>query len=282
MGRPLLPLTLLVLLCVASAAPAPNVSAAQPVIDTVITAGPAEGSASEDEKPVFSFSATRDGAEFPAASFHCSFDGDPAEPCTSPDQLDAIEEEGWHTFSVYAEDPETSARDPEPATRAFYTEFEAAQCEEPGEELEDEEGNVEFCEAEPTSPLPPAECLLRTARARVFTYTAQERIRLVVHYTSFSPADVLVDYGLSGGKGPLGLGEVREHFDRRGVLRLTERLNRVEMAKVRAAKRFTVDLDIPAAPNFCHRYDIRHLTVRRSLRGQVVWLQSGSVFGAGT
>lgn len=280
MPRFLLPAALLLLLCVACSARALGASAGGPVIDTVISSGPAEGSVSEDERPLFTFSATRDGAEFPAARFHCSLDGAPAEPCTSPDQLAAIEEEGRHSFSVYAEDPETSARDPEPATRSFYIEFEETECEEVGEEFEDEEGNIEVCETQRRGALAPAECLLRTARARVFTDAERESIRLVVHYTSFSPAEGLVEYRLNGSKGALGLGESREHLETHGALRLSEKLGRLQMAKVRAAKRFTVDLEIPAAPGFCRRYDTRQLTVKRSVRGQSVWFQSGSVFGS--
>lgn len=277
MPRLLLPVAVLILLCAASSARAITVIGGQPVIDTAITAGPSDGSATEDETPTFSFSATRDGAPFPTAAFYCSVDGAPAEPCVSPYELAPLEEEGQHSFSVYAEDPETAARDPEPASRSFLLEFEEEECEA-GEEFEDEEGNVEECGAE-TSPYPPAECLLRTASARVFTYASHEKVRLVIRYTSFAPADVVVGYGLSGGRGSLQLGEAKGHFAKRGVFRLRETLSAAEMARVRAARRFTVDLNIPAAPRLCRRYDVRHLTIRRTVHSQVVWFQSGSIFG---
>jgi hypothetical protein len=278
MPRLLFPVAVLVLLCAASSARAITAIGGQPVIDTAITAGPLEGAATEDETPTFSFSATRDGAPYPTASFYCSVDGAPAEPCASPYELAPLEEEGQHSFSVYAEDPVTATRDPVPASRTFFLEFEEEECEA-GEEFEDEEGNVEECEAE-TGPYPPAECLLHTARARIFTYTDQEKVRLVIRYTSFAPADVAVDYSLNGARGSLKLGEAKAHFAKRGVLRLSETLSPPQMAKVLAAKRFTVDLNIPATPRLCRRYDTRHLTIRRTVRSRVVWFQSDSIFGA--
>jgi hypothetical protein len=271
MPRLLLPVAFLVLLCIAtSAARAVTVIGGQPAIDTTITAGPAEGSVTEDESPEFSFTATADGVDFPAAAFHCALDGGPAVACTSPYQLEPLSDEGRHTFSVYAEDPVTSTADPEPASRSFFFEFDEGECEESGEELEDEEGDVEVCEGdEETGDYPPEECLLRTARARVFTFTARDRVRLVVRYTSFAPAEVVVGYRLSGGKGSLNLGEAKGRFSRQGVFRVTEQLTNAQMTKLRAARRFTVDLDIPAAPSFC----------RRTVHSQAVWFQSDSIFG---
>ena len=70
----------------------------------------------------------------------------------------------------------------------------------------------------------------------------------MIRYTSFSPADVFVDYRLSGGRGSLNLGEARQRFAKKGLFRVTEKLSEAEMEKVRAARRFTVDLNIPAAP----------------------------------
>jgi hypothetical protein len=280
MPRLLLPVALLILLCATASAQAVVIGGPL-AIDTTITAGPSEGAVIEEEQPTFSFAATADGVDFPTATFNCSLDGGPAEPCTSPHQLASLEDEGRHTFSVYAEDPATSTADPEPATRSFFLEFEEEECEEPGEELEDEEGNVEVCDENgETSPYPPEECLLRTARARIFTFAASDRVRLVVRYTSFAPADVVVGYRLSGGKGSLSLGEVKDRFSKKGLFRVTEKLSKAQSAKVRAAKRFTVDLNIPAAPNFCRRYEIRHLTIKRTVHSQVVWFQSDSIFGS--
>ncbi len=253
------------------------------LIDTTITAGPPQGSVSEDEAPSFSFTATRDGLPFPEATFHCSVDGGPPTPCTSPDQLE-LETAGPHTFSVYAEDPETLARDPEPATRSFVLEFEQESEQEEcgaGEEFEDEEGNVEECEEGARhGSIPPAECLLRTARARVLTYDSEEKLRLVIRYTSFAAANVDVQFRLGASNHSPKLGEARRRFAKRGFFRLTEKLSRSEIDRVRAARRFTVDLSLPAAPDFCRRYEARHLTTRRTVHSQVVWSQSGSVFGS--
>ena len=48
----------------------------------------------------------------------------------------------------------------------------------------------------------------------------------MIRYTSFSPADVIVDYRLSGAKGPLSLGEARDHFAKKGLFRTTEKLSK--------------------------------------------------------
>jgi hypothetical protein len=279
MRRLLLPATLLAVLCTGAAASAGPVGG-QPAIDTDITGGPEEGAVIEDETPSFSFAATANGVPLPTAAFHCSVDGAAPVQCASPYELETLDQEGRHSFSVYAEEPTTGIVDPEPAIRHFFLEFEEDECEEVGEELEDEEGNVEICEeGGAKSPMPPEECLLRSARARVLTFAAHDRIRLVVRYTSFSPADVLVAYRLTGGRGPLGLGSARVHFTQQGLYRATERLSEAQAAKVRAAKRFTVTLDILGTPDYCHRFETRHLTIRKTVHNQVVWFQEGSIFG---
>ena len=269
----------LALLC--TAGPARSLTLPPPLaprIDTTIDDGPADEAVIEDERPSFSFSAARDGAAFPGAVFQCSVDEAPTQPCTSPLQLGPLAE-GPHVFSVLAEDPEDSSADPDPARRSFFVDLEG---EEECEEFEEEDGLVEEgegCAEEEASPLPPEECLLRTARARVFTYSSQDRIRLVIRYTSFSPADVSVDFRLAGGKGPLNLGSARQRFARKGLFRLTEKLTDSEAEKVRAARRFTVTMEIPEAPRYCRRYGIRRLTVKRTVHSQVIWFQSDSVFG---
>lgn len=279
MRRLLVPATLLAVLCTAAAASAGTVVGGQPAIDTEITAGPEDGAVIEDETPSFSFTATADGLPLPTAEFHCSVDGGTPVDCASPYELETLDREGRHTFSVYAEEPLTQATDPDPATRRFVLEFDE-ECEEVGEELEDEEGNLEVCEGGGTTgPIPPEECLLHSARARVLTYATHDRIRLVIRYTSFSPADVLVGYRLAGGRGSLSLGSARAHFAKQGVYRATERLSEAQAAKVRAAKRITVTFDIAGAPNYCHRFGTRRLTIRRTVHNQVVWFQEGSSFG---
>jgi hypothetical protein len=261
------------------AAPAAPAAVALPAVETAITAGPAEGAVIEDERPSFSFAATLADVPFPGATFQCSVDNAPPEPCTSPFQTAPLEE-GAHSFSVFAEDAEHFLADPTPAQRTFAIIGAEEECEafedEDGAEEEDEE-----CEEEEAgdSRVPPEECMLRTARARLFTYSAQNRVRLVIRYTAFTSADVYVDYKLMGGKGPLKLGAAHQRFAKSGLFRLTERLSDGEMEKVRAAKRFTVVLSLPEAPRYCRRYDTRHLSIKRTVHNQAVWFQSDSIFG---
>lgn len=276
-ANPVAAVTVLALLCMV--APAQAATAPAPVLDTAITAGPAGGAVTENERPIFSFAATLAEAPFEVAAFQCSVDSAPAEPCTSPFQTDELDD-GAHSFSVFAEDPERLLADPTPAQRSFAI----VSAEEECEAFEDEDGffeeDEEDCEEEADqSRLPPEECLLRTARARLFTYSTQSRVRLVIRYTAFSPAEVIVDYRLMGSRGALRLGSAHQHFVKRGIFRVSERLTDAEMDKVRAARRFTVSMSVPEAPRYCRRYDTRHLTIKRSLHSQVVWFQSDSIFG---
>jgi hypothetical protein len=256
--------------------PAPaRAAAATPVIETIITAGPADEAVIEDDNTSFSFTATSDGLPLPGATFRCSVDSAPAQSCASPLTLDELEE-GPHSFSVFAEDPAHFTADPEPASRSF-----SVAVEEGCEEAVDEEGLPEEDEEcdEDGETLPPEECLLRTARARVLTYTAQGRIRLVIRYTAFSPAEVRVGYRLSGARGGLRLRTARRRLAERGLFRLDQSLRANGIEKVRAARRFTVIMHIAATPRYCLRYDTRHLTIRRIVHSQVVWFQSDSIFG---
>jgi hypothetical protein len=271
---------LCLLAALATAPPAP--AATSPAIDTTITGGPAEGAIVVDPRVTFSFEAALAGVPFPAASFRCSVDDAPAAPCTSPFQTAQLEE-GAHSFSVFAEDPQQFIADPTPARRTFSVISPEEECEvfEDEDGVEEEDPDCEEDEGSPeNSKVPPEECVMRTARARVFTYASQNRIRLVIRYTAFDPGDVFVDYRLNGGKGGLKLGTAHQHFAKAGLLRVNEHLSESEMAKVRAAKGFTVTMTIPAAPRYCHRYDTRHLTIRRTIHKQPVWFQSDSVFGS--
>jgi hypothetical protein len=96
-----------------------------------------------------------------------------------------------------------------------------------------------------------------------------------------TPAQVTVDYRMTGKKGGLSLGQVRQRFQKSGVFRLTESLSEAKMAKVRAAKSFEVTMRIPAAPSYCNRFYSRQLTIKRTIHNQVVWFQSDSIFGTG-
>lgn len=272
--------TALGLLATLVAAPPAPAAVAAPALDTAITAGPAEGAVIEDPRPSFSFEATLAGAPLPGANFLCSVDQAPTVPCTSPFQTNGLEE-GGHSFAVFAEHAQQLLVDPTPAERSFAVIEPEEECEvfedEDGVEEEEEECAEEEAE---DSRVPPEECVLRSARARLFTYSSQDRIRLVIRYTAFDPGDVYVEYRLSGAKGGLKLGTAHQHFEKRGLLRVNQRLGENAMSRVRAAKRFTVVMTIPTAPRFCHHYDTRHLTIRRTIKSQAVWFQSDSVFGS--
>jgi hypothetical protein len=252
---------LLSIVCAQGAAQA----SAEPVIDTTITAGPADASLIEQDSAVFSFSATRDGAPFPGATFHCSIDEAPYQPCTSPLALEHLAE-GGHSVSVYAEDGEAPVADPEPAHRAFvYYDLEEACAgpEGPPAGEAEEEAEVEAVSEEAgcaeTSrghPPPPEACLLRTMDARVLVPASQSRVRLVVRYAISRPADVVLSSRLGGTGGPLSLGTSTQRFAGSGVLRLTERLSRAAMEKVRAARRFTVTIEVQGCRATAH--DSRH------------------------
>lgn len=136
-------------------------------------------------------------------------------------------------------------------------------CEAADEEAEEAE-EEELCEEEAEDETPPA-CLLSSAVAGVAADPAHNLVRLTVHYTSRSPAAVSVDTFLRGGKGPLSLDDERARFSRSGVFRESERLTDRQMEKVVAARSFTVQLQAAGAPQWCHRYFDRRLTVRRGL-----------------
>jgi streptogramin lyase len=124
----------------------------------------------------------------------------------------------------------------------------------------------------------PKKCILRVARARVFVYTAHDKVRLVIHYTSYRPAKVSVDYTQSGSKGSLKLGSATTKFKKKGVFRLAERLDKAEMTKVRAAKSFAVRFRIPGTPGSCKRFYTKSLTIPQQISNQTVWFQSDSRF----
>jgi hypothetical protein len=81
----------------------------EPVPDTIVDSGPPDPSGSDSAE--FSFHST-----VPSATFSCSFDGEPATPCTSPATYSGLGD-GLHVFTVAA----TSAggTDPSPAARSW-------------------------------------------------------------------------------------------------------------------------------------------------------------------
>jgi hypothetical protein len=146
---------------------------------------------------------------------------------------------------------------------------------EEGEAEEEEEGESARAGAEP-----PYECVLRTARATIVALEAQSKLRLQLSYTSFEPTPAVLDYQLRGGKGALDLPGGHRHLAESGVLRETKTLSESQLAKVMAAKTFTIRIRVPDTPGYCSRYSSRQLKTRREAPGKVAWLQSGSVFGA--
>jgi hypothetical protein len=141
--------------------------------------------------------------------------------------------------------------------------FEAEECEEAEEECEDESG-----------PEAPPECLLSSAEATVFAAANKNKVRLQVRYTTSAPTAVAVDYGLHGGKGSLYLGGDKRQFASYGVLHLTKSLTDAQMAKVMAAKGFTVRLHVPAAPDYCKAFFDHQLDVRRATPSGLAWQQA--------
>lgn len=119
----------------------------------------------------------------------------------------------------------------------------------------------------------PLECLLSSAEPVIFVSANADRVRLQVRYTSTAPTRVAIAYGLHGSKGSLYLGEEKKRFGKKGVLRLNRGLTEAQMAKVMAAKDFTVRIRILEAPGYCQDYFDRHLTVRRATPSGLSWLQ---------
>ena len=139
------------------------------------------------------------------------------------------------------------------------------ECET-GEECEEEGGGR--AEA-------PAECLLSSAEATVTATAGKDRVRLQIRYTTSVPTTVVVEYGLHGSKGSLFLGSEKKQVDRRGVLHLTRTMTAAQMAKVMAARGFTVRLRVPAAPGSCKPFFDRQLDSRRATPTGLVWQQTG-------
>lgn len=152
-------------------------------------------------------------------------------------------------------------------------EFEVEECEvdEEGEEEAEEEACEEDADA-------PPECVLSSADALVSAKVDAGKLRLDVRYTTFSPAAVAVEYRLRGGKGQLNLGKETKRFSRDGVLHHVDSLGKSQMAKVAAAREFTVELHAVNSPRYCRDLYERHLTLRRHAPGGFVWLDPESSF----
>lgn len=162
---------------------------------------------------------------------------------------------------------------PEPARAEV--DFVAEEAEDEAEEdewelEEDEEEAEEEFGPTATAPLPP-ECLLRTAEPSVVAQLDSGTLRLTLHYTARSPTRVDVDYWLKGGKGSLQLGTASRRLERQGALHLIHHFDEREAIKVRAARAFIVDLDIPAVPSSCERYLTLRLGAKDPGRSRTTW-----------
>jgi hypothetical protein len=149
---------------------------------------------------------------------------------------------------------------------------EAEAAEEDGKELDaceadDEEDECDEGSEEETGDT----CILKSAEATVLVLPGQDRVKLTLRYTTFSPAVVSVRYGLRGGKGRLKVGGGSRRFGHRGVFRETEELSEAEMAKTKAATEFEVDAHAVNTPGWCRRLFDRRLTARHASHGGLIW-----------
>jgi hypothetical protein len=161
---------------------------------------------------------------------------------------------------------------PEPAQAEV--DFIAEETDEEGEEEweleEGEEAEEEEFGTKGAAVLPP-ECLLRSAEPSVVAQLNGGTLRLALQYTARTPTKVDIDYWLKGGKGSLQLGSATRHLERQGTLHLTSHLDEREAVKVRAARSFIVDLDLPAAPSSCEKYLTLHLNAKDLDRSRATW-----------
>jgi hypothetical protein len=108
---------------------------------TTITLGPAEGSATETDSPLFGFL-----ADEPGSTFSCSVDGGGFFPCSSPHQLGPLDD-GPHSFAVFATDLAGNP-DASPAERSFTVDAVPVELlvNDEGDGGEDDEAAREACE----------------------------------------------------------------------------------------------------------------------------------------
>jgi hypothetical protein len=165
------------------------------------------------------------------------------------------------------------ATDPAPDEELEF-EVEAETSEDEEFEVEECPEDEEECGEDEAGPEAPQECLLSSAQATVFVTVNRDKVRLQLRYTTSSPTAVAVDYGLHGSKGSLYLGGDKKQFAKQGVLHLTRDLTEAQMAKVMAAKAFTVRLRVPAAPRYCQAFLDRQLDVRRATPTGLTWQQA--------
>lgn len=167
---------------------------------------------------------------------------------------------------------------------SFEEEDDEGEDEAEAETSGDEELESEDCEADEDdadaeekcdeSGAAPTECRVSGAEATVIARPQRDRISLKVRYATTAPTAVSLDYGLHGAKGSLYFGAAKKKLGKKGVLRLNRTLTEAQMAKVMAARDFTVRLRVPGAPTYCQAFFGHELDVRRATPGGLTWLQS--------
>lgn len=172
------------------------------------------------------------------------------------------------------------------AAPTFEDEEEECGADEPeceGEECEwNEDEEVEECEGEDGDEgEAPAECLLTSAQPQVSVSEAGRRLRLSVRYTVDAPVQVSVSLRASGGKGGLAIAADKRRLSHSGSFQDTTSLSPSETERALAAGQFTVRLRASGVPWSCHRYDFRHLTVKRQGHGGAVFSESRADLRAG-
>lgn len=161
--------------------------------------------------------------------------------------------------------------------RALVVEEEGEAEEGETEETEEDEEESEEGGSEPGLPQGvPDECLEYTVAARVVSSLSRQTVRLELSYDSGEPGEASLSYALKGGKGSLRLGTAKWHLSPWGHLERTARLGDRELAKLAAARSFTVRVNLPGTPSFCEIYGTRHLTSRRRAGEQTIWSERPS------
>ncbi len=237
-------LALLALLCLATPAHSLTIVLA-PTIDTAITDGPAEGAAIEIDRPTFAFSATRDGQPFPDATFHCSVDSAPAQPCTSPIMIGPLEE-GSHSFSVYASDPQSFTADPEPAGGRSRSSKKTRNARNSKTKKASSKKNAKKRTRTPSC-RPKSACCAAPRRASSHT-PRRTRCGWSSATPPSPPPTSASPTGCAAASGGLHLGPAKQRFAKKGTFRTIARLTESQMEKVRAAKRLHGDDEHPRHP----------------------------------
>jgi hypothetical protein len=164
------------------------------------------------------------------------------------------------------DEPEAEAEaEPEEAEECETGEVSEAEAEEEGEP--EEEG--EECGSSGPGQAPP-QCLLTSAVPTV-SASRSGKVRLAIRYTAVAPVSVDVDYWLHGARGPLTMSGDRDRFGTSGVYRETARVTDSQLAKVLAAKSFTIRLRPHGAPGYCRPFQEIHLTSMHASHGGITW-----------